>query len=129
MTHEIQFELQVYCDSDWAGDCTDRKLMTGYILIMNGTAISWKSTKQSTIALSTVEAEYIALAMMTKEVLWMCTILSELGYTLPDATIINVNNDGTINVANNSIISHQTKHIDIQHHSLKDNIKANIIKL
>ena len=61
----------MYCDSDWAEDHKDHKYTTGYVILLNGTAISWKSTKQSTTALLTVEAEYIALSTMTTEVLWM----------------------------------------------------------
>ena len=64
-------KLEVYCDSDWAGDVNDRKSTTGYVILMNSTAISWKSTKQSGISTSTVGAEYYALAMTIMEVIWI----------------------------------------------------------
>ena len=71
MDHNSPCNLQVYCDSDWAGDHKDRKSTTGYVIMINGTAISHKSTKQSGISKSTVEAEYIALATTAAEVLWI----------------------------------------------------------
>ena len=124
-----EMDLQVYCDSDWAGERSDRKSTTGYVIMMNGAAMSWKSTKQSTVALSTVEAEFIALATMITEVIWMRRILCEVGYNLSNATVINVDNTGAINITNNGIISQRTKHIDIRYHFLHENIEANIIHL
>jgi hypothetical protein len=65
-------ELTGYCDADWAGDCEDRRSTTGYIFTLAkgaGTPISWKSRKQTTVALSSTEAEYMALSDATKEII------------------------------------------------------------
>ena len=60
-----------FSDSDWAGDLDDRKSTSGYIFQVGGTAISWKSRKQSCVALSTAEAEYIALSLAAQEAIWL----------------------------------------------------------
>ena len=105
--------------------------MMGYVTMLNGTAISWKSRKQSGVATSTVEAEYIALATTTTEVLWIQVLLQEAGYNnnQSNATVINSDNNGAINIANNGIVSNQIKHIDIKHHLIKHNIESNTIAL
>ena len=60
-----------YCDADWAGDMDDRKSTSGYMFQISGAAISWRSKKQPCVALSTAEAEYIALASAAQEAIWM----------------------------------------------------------
>ncbi|KAF2286317.1 hypothetical protein GH714_013784 [Hevea brasiliensis] len=60
-----------YADSDFAGDLDKRRSLTGYLFTLSGSAISWKATLQSIVALSTTEAEYMALAEAVKEILWL----------------------------------------------------------
>ena len=67
--HLLNDNLNIYCDADWATDL-DRKSISGYVITMAGGAIAWSSKKQSTVALSTAEAEYIAMMHITKQVLW-----------------------------------------------------------
>jgi len=67
-----------YTDSDWAGDTENRKSTGGYVFLIGGTAVSWKTKKQTTISLSSTEAEYIALSEATKEAMWMKRLLREI---------------------------------------------------
>ena len=67
-----------YSDADWANDTDDRHSTTGNVFIMSGGAISWLSHKQSTVALSTAEAEYIALGSATQEAIWLNQLLTDL---------------------------------------------------
>ena len=67
-----------YSDADWAGDMNDCKSTSGYLFMMSGAAVSWKSRKQTCVALSTAEAEYIALASATQEATWMRQLLEDL---------------------------------------------------
>jgi hypothetical protein len=60
-----------YSDADWAGSLDDRRSMTGYVFVLCGGAITWNSKKQPTVALSTTEAEYMALGQTTKEAIWL----------------------------------------------------------
>lgn len=68
-----------YSDADWAGNVDDRRSTTGYIFRMNGGGVSWASKRQPTVALSTTEAEYMALAQATKEAVWLRGFLGEIG--------------------------------------------------
>ena len=72
--------LDVYCDADWAGDIGDRKSTSGFLVKYRGTAVGWKTGKQSSVALSTLEAEYIGAATATKEVIWLRRLIEELGF-------------------------------------------------
>ena len=67
-----------YSDADWAGDVNDRKSTSGYIFQVGGTAVSWKSQKQSCTALSTAEAEYVALSQAAQEAIWLRQLNSDL---------------------------------------------------
>ena len=69
-----------YVDSDYAGDLDQRRSLTGYVFQINGCTVSWKSTLQQVVALSTTEAEYIALTEAIKEALWLKGLLGELGF-------------------------------------------------
>lgn len=76
--------VEGYSDSDWAGDKNDRKSTSGFIFMLNGGPVSWCSKKQPTVALSSTEAEYIALTLAAKEATWLRLLLTELGLLQPD---------------------------------------------
>ena len=69
-----------YVDSDWAGCPDSRKSTSGYVLMLNGPAVSWKSKKQSVVALSSAEAEFVATSCMMQEVIYTCRFLENLGF-------------------------------------------------
>ena len=83
-THGIRFQpgnkvdFRGYSDADWAGDNFDRKSTSGYAFILMSAPISWKSKKQSSVSLSTSEAEYIALSLAVQEGKWTHHLLSEI---------------------------------------------------
>jgi len=83
------FDLVGWTDSNWAQDPDDRKSVGGFVFDVAGGSISWSLKKQSTVATSSVEAEYIASANATKEAVWLCTLLQELDYSQTMATIIH----------------------------------------
>lgn len=68
-----------YSDADWAGDKSDRKPTSGSVFMMNNGPINWCSKKQTSVALSSTEAEYMALTLAAKEATWLRLILTELG--------------------------------------------------
>ncbi|XP_053960369.1 uncharacterized protein LOC128864606 [Anastrepha ludens] len=72
--------LVCYTDSDWAGDVSDRKSYSGYVVFMSDGLVSWESKKQSIVALSTMEAKYIALCQGAKDVVFLRALLREMGY-------------------------------------------------
>lgn len=113
--------LQAYVDADWATDKMDRRSISGYVLLLAGGAVSWSARKQRSVATSTVEAEYVAMAEAAKEVLWMKKLLKEIGQErfAPDPIQILADNQGAIKVTTNVGMSDRLKHIDIKFHFLK----------
>jgi hypothetical protein len=113
-----------YCDADWAGDLEDRRSTTGFVFMMGGGATSWSSKRQPTIALSTTEAEYMASTQATKEAIWMTKFMKELGYMKEKkAMVIRCDNQGAISLTKNPTQHARTKHIDVQHHFVRERVE------
>lgn len=91
--------LTGYSDADWAGDLNDRKSTSGYLFKMSGAAISWKSKKQTCVALSTAEAEYMALASAAQEAVWLQRLTSDISKTSINPTTIYEDNQSAICMA------------------------------
>ena len=81
-----------YSDADWAGDLDDRKSTSWYIFKLSGGAVSWRSQKQSSVALSTLEAEYMALSGASQECIWLRNMLSNLGQSSTSPTVVYEDN-------------------------------------
>jgi len=111
--------LQGYVDADWAGDIDARRSTTGFVFTLNGGPISWTSKRQSTVATSTAEAEYVAAAMATKEALWLRKLLSELGVD-GDAVPMGEDNQACLALVNNPEATVRTKHVDVAHNVVRD---------
>jgi len=114
-----------YSDADWGSE-NDRKSVGGYLFLLNGGAISWASKKQKSIALSTTEAEYMAMTQAAKEILWLQVLLDEIGafkHISPISTLY-ADNQGAIALARNPEYHARTKHIDIQYHFIRDLITS-----
>ena len=122
-------ELIGYSDADWAGDVSDRKSMSGYCFIMNGAAVAWSSKKQSCIALSTAEAEYVALSHAAQEAVWLARLHEELGCTMKSAVTIYEDNQSAISISKNSQFHGRTKHVDIKFHFVRDLVENNVIEI
>jgi hypothetical protein len=113
-----------YCDADWAGDSDDRKSTTGYAFILAGGAVTWSSKKQPTVALSTTEAEYMAITQATKEAIWLQSLLEQLDFRKSkEVTTIYDDNQGCVALTKNSVHHARTKHIDIQHHFVREKVE------
>ena len=128
ITFSGRLRLELYCDADWA-DGEDRKSIGAYIVMLAGGAVSWRAKKQSTVASSSTEAEYMALLQATKESIWIQRLLSELGRTAKNADVIYEDNQGAIALAKNPAHHAQTKHIDIQYHFVRDCVENGKVKL
>jgi len=122
--------LQGYSDADWAGDTDTRRSTTGYIVMLNNGAIAWKSRRQPTVALSTMESEYMALTEATKELKWIRTLLAELGHSngnSDEPTDLFSDNQSAIALAKNPVSHARAKHIDIRHHFVREAIQDKTI--
>ena len=109
-----------FSDADWAGDPNDRKSTSGYIFVMNGGAISWKSRKQTCVALSTAEAEYVALASAAQETAWIRQLLNDLHHQQDDPTILFEDNQAAVAISKNSQLHTKMKHIAIRYHYVRE---------
>jgi len=119
---------KMFADADWGGCNIDRKSYSGYVFMMSGAAISWDSRKQRTVALSSTEAEYMALSEATKEALYMKKLLDSLGMNLQEVTL-GVDNMGAQKLATNPVFHARTKHIDIRHHFVRDAYEKKMISI
>ena len=107
----------------------DRHSNTGNLFVMSGGAISWFNRKQTVVALSTAEAEYVALSTAPQEATWLRGLLSDIKATPKTPTIIKEDNQGTITIARNPISHARTKHMDIKFHYVREALHNGIIEL
>lgn len=113
--------LHTYSDADWAGDSNDRKSMSGSVTLYCNKAVAWFSRKQNCIALSTVEAEYIAGATSACDLLYMKGLYQDIsGPECEVKCVLLIDNKGAIQLSKSLENSKRTKHIDIKFHFLKD---------
>jgi hypothetical protein len=121
--------LSGYSDANWGNDLDSRRSTSGYIFLVSGGVVSWSSKRQATVALSSTEAEYMALTQATKEAIWLRTFLNELGFHSNDATTIFEDNQSAIALAKNPVHHARTKHIDIRHHYIREKLESGDIRL
>lgn len=111
-TNACSVELTGHSNSDWARNPYDMKSTTGYIFDIGSRAISWSSKKQSTVSLSSTEAEYKALCSSTCEAIWLRRMLEDIGEGQQEPTTIICDNQSTIKLRNNPVCHKRSKHID-----------------
>ena len=117
-----------YSDADWAGDVDDRHSTSGNVFLLAKGAVSRLSKKQATVALSTAEAEYVALSAATQEAIWLRRLLTDEGKRLAEPVVINEDNQGAI-MAKNPVGHARTKHIDIRYHFVREGVQDGAIIL
>ncbi|KAL9265870.1 Retrovirus-related Pol polyprotein from transposon RE1-like protein [Drosera capensis] len=111
--------LRVYTDSDYAGDSDERRSTSGYVFLINSTAVSWCSKKQPIVALSTTEAEFVAAASCVCQGIWMQRILKELGHPVQKKLEVLCDNSSTIKLSVNPVLHGRCKHIEVRYHFLR----------
>ncbi|CAG7724410.1 unnamed protein product, partial [Allacma fusca] len=113
-------ELKTYTDSDYAGCKISRKSTSGMLVFLNNALISWTSQKQPCVALSSTEAEYIAVSSGARESVWLRSLIEELGYPQTQPTRILVDNQSAIKLVKNPEMHSRTKHIQVRYHYIRE---------
>ncbi|GKA77829.1 hypothetical protein Tco_0784366 [Tanacetum coccineum] len=121
-------ETIVYADSDHARDYVDRKSTSGICKFVGCYLTSWFSKKQTALAISTTEAEYVSVGKACQQELWMKQALIDYDVRLEDVPIM-CENKGVIDLSKNPVQHSRTKHIEIRHHFLHDNVQKGHISI
>ena len=117
-----------YADAAY-GNADDYKSTSGYVFLVAGGAVTWSSKKQTTIALSSTEAEYVALSEAGREACWLKSLYDELGYEQREPILIRGDNDGSIAMAKNPQFHKKSKHIATRWHWVRDLVEDKTIAI
>jgi len=127
LTYRKSDHLEVigYLDSDYAGCVDSRKYTFEYVYLLVGEAISWKSAKQSLIATSTMEAEFVGCFVATVHALWLRNFVSRLGIVDSIARPLRIyyDNSAVVFFSKNDKYSKGAKHMDLKYLSVKEEVQ------
>src|SRR5258708_21622620 len=118
-----------FTDSDWASNTNSQRLVSRYAFIFCGAAISWSAKKQLTIALLSMEVEYMALTHAGKESTFLEHLYKNIGIPISPPIFLLVDNQSAITLAENPIFHACSKHIEVQHHWVHEKIEGGSIEL
>ena len=125
-----EFQLSMYSNSNWADDLHNRKSTTGSCIMLAGSPVFWKSTKQTGMSLSSIEAEYIAASETVKSVIVIQEILIKLDIIDEEFNFpLMIDNEGTITIGNDKKITRNAHHIEICYHHIHNLVQKETIKL
>jgi hypothetical protein len=117
-----------YCDSDLAGDIDSSKSTTGSLFFLGNSLISWQSIKQRVVALSSCEAEYVAMTTAATQALWLSRLLAELLGRRVEVVELRTDNKSALALAKNPVFHDRSKHIRTKYHFIRECIEEGSIK-
>ncbi|XP_019158346.1 PREDICTED: uncharacterized protein LOC109155074 [Ipomoea nil] len=121
--------VHAFSDSDWVGCSLDRKSTAGYVVFFGPNLLSWSSRKQRTVARSSTEAEYKALADVAAEVVWVQSLLQDLGLQCPTTPVLWCDNLGATYLCSNPVFHARTKHVEVDYHFVRDKVSTGAMKV
>lgn len=107
-----------FTDPDWDGNALDHQLTTGYCMIFGENLVSQKSKKQHVVAWSTVEAEYHFMAIVACALIWIKSLLADLGFPYTAHMTLCCDTQATMHIASNPVFHEKTKHIKLDYHCI-----------
>ena len=122
--------LVAFADADWGSDSDTRRSVTGHVFMLAGCPIFWQSRQQSTVALTSMEAEYMSACAAAQEIIRLRSVLIDLGIMQKTEGIVHTeNNKACIEFSNNPGSYKRTKHIDIKYHFVRKRTLSGEVKL
>jgi len=122
-------EITAYCDEDWAACPTTRRSVTGFVIKLGESMVSWKAKKQTTISRSSAEAEYRSLASTVAELVWLVGLLRSLDVEITLPVNIYSDSKSAIQLAANPVYHERTKHIEIDCHFIREKLQQGLINI
>ena len=128
-TADTDMQLIGYIDSDWAGSVQDQKSTSRCYFSLGFVVISWFNRKQTSVALSSVEAEYIAACMATREAMWLWKLLAGLFGHMLGPTVIRCDNQSCVQMLVNLVHHDHMKHMEMHYHYVWDMVHRHVVEL
>jgi hypothetical protein len=125
---ETAYQIEAYSDADWGRDLHGRKSVYGYHVAIHGCPVAWVSKKQTFVAQSTCESEYVGMSEATREVRWVAQLLQELGFQVPQP-VLYADNHSAVKIATNTRMDNRIRSIDIKYHYIKDEVASKRIQV
>jgi hypothetical protein len=122
-------QLYGYADADHAGDPEGRRSVTGYIVMLNGAAVSWQSNRQNVTALSSAEAEYYAASAISCDLAYLRRMMENLDYAQSGQSPVAEDNIACIYMSKTSSMYHKSKHIDVRVYRLREFVQDGVVTL
>uniref|UniRef100_A0A0V0GS79 Putative ovule protein n=1 Tax=Solanum chacoense TaxID=4108 RepID=A0A0V0GS79_SOLCH len=119
--------MTTFCDDDWASCVLTKKSVTGYMVKVGRSLVSWKAKKQTIVSKSSTEAEYMSIASTVSELVWLLGLLKEVGAEVQLPVQVYSDSKAAIQIAANPVYHERTKHIEIDCHFIREKLQQGLI--